>query len=346
MNKNVVVGFSGGTDSSIAILMLKFQGFKVKALTMQTGYIKDDEIERIKQRAKELDVELIIKDFSKEFEKKVIKYFIETYKNGRTPNPCAMCNRDIKFDILYNYSINKLNADLYATGHYADIDKINDRMVLKEPIDKKKSQIYFLSMINPESLKKTIFPLSKITKVYAKKIGEQYNISSIKESQDICFINDMKIIDYLKKNLNNYFKEGDILDIQGNIIGKHEGILHFTIGQRRGIRYSSDRKLYVIRTNVKDNTVILGEEEYLFSKDIVLENPNFWYDLKENHKYSIKTRYNSSKKEIIIKKITEKYIIGEFIEPERAITPGQIGVIYDNDYLIASGIISENSHKI
>jgi len=346
MKKNIVVGFSGGTDSSIAILMLKFQGYNVKALTMQTGYINNKEIERIKQRAKELDVELIVKDFSKEFENKVIKYFIETYKNGRTPNPCAICNRDIKFDILYNYSINELGADFYATGHYTDTEEINDRMVLKEPIDKKKSQIYFLSMINPENLKKTIFPLSKITKVYAKKIGKQYNISSIKESQDICFIKDMKIIDYLKNNLKDYFKEGNILDIKGNVIGRHEGILHFTIGQRRGIRYSSDRKLYVIRINVKENTVILGEEEYLFSKNIVLENPNFWLDLKENHIYSIKTRYNSSKKDIKILKISDKYIIGEFIEPERAITPGQIGVIYDNDYIVASGIISENSFKI
>ena len=341
MNKKVVVGFSGGKDSTAALIILKKKGYDVHALTMKIGLNGEEEnIEKIGNLANILEVPLKVLDVKDIFKEKVIDYFINSYKSGITPNPCVICNKEVKFKILKDFAFIKERADFYATGHYANRIEIHGEFFLKEPAEKEKSQNYFLSMINRKDLKNIIFPLADVKINEVKRIVKDLTLANIKESQDICFLQHNSLTDYLKKYLlSDAFKKGDILDVKGNKIGTHNGALYFTIGQRRGTKFSSDRKQYVIKKDINNNTIYLGEEKLLYSNDLIVKKPVFWRKIERGELLKVKVRYLSKSSEAYIIEVSDDFIKARFKAPKRAVTPGQIGVFYDKDIIVASGYI-------
>jgi tRNA-specific 2-thiouridylase len=340
VKKRVAVGFSGGKDSTTAAILLKKEGYDVLALTMMVGLKNEEEkIAKIKNLAKYLDIPLRTVDMREVFKEKVIDYFISSYAQGRTPNPCVVCNKLVKFNLLQDYAKEKEDCSLYATGHYADKIKIDGDLFLKEPADRKKSQIYFLSMINRERLGDIIFPIANLKIEDIRQIVKGLPLANKQESQDVCFLQGVNLMDYLREFIPEKFKEGDILDIKGNRVGTHRGAIYFTIGQRRGTRFSSDRKLYVVKTDVENNTITLSDEKYLFSDSIEVVEPVFWKSIKAGEVYNVKVRYLSKFAQAEITEVSGDYIRARFRTPVRAVTPGQIGAFYDNDIIAAAGFI-------
>lgn len=340
--KKVVVALSGGKDSTASTLILKEQGYDVHTLTMRIGLENEEErLEKIENLTKVLNVPWTLIDLRSEFKTKVIDYFIQSYADNLTPNPCTICNNEIKFNLLMKGALKNIEADYYATGHYAKILNINSQHFLTEPQDKNKSQIYFLSMIGPKVLERTLFPIADFTIDEVRQKVKDLPLANKKESQDVCFLNDKKLIGFLKKHLpKQYFKPGYFLNIHGHKIGTHQGAVYFTIGQRRGIRYSSDRKLYVIKKDVKQNTITLGEEKFLYSRMIKVIKPVFWREIRIGETLNAKFRYQSPFFNAIINEVTDDHLIALFSEPAKAITPGQIAAFYDKNLIVAGGIIT------
>jgi len=340
--KKVVVGLSGGKDSTTAVVLLKEQNYDVHALTMKLG-LKDEEkrIRQIKHLAEVLDVPFSTIDLREMFREKVIDYFTDSYAAGLTPNPCAVCNVEIKFDLLMNRALQTLNADFYATGHYARKIEIGGRFFLTEPEDRKKSQIYFLSMIGGRALEKVLFPIADIPIDKVREIVKDLPLANKEESQDVCFLHDQRLMDFLKEHLHShYFREGDILDVEGNKIGRHKGAVYFTIGQRRGTGFASDRKLYVVKKNVKRNTITLGDEEHLYSRGVTVIRPVFWRPVGVGEVFKGKFRYMSPFHKAVIREVSGHFIKAEFETPVKSVTPGQIGAFYDGDTIVAAGFIN------
>ncbi len=340
MKKSVTVGFSGGKDSTTSVILLKEKGYDVSALTMKLGLNGEDEkLEKIKKLAELLDVPHYVTDLSDEFKERIIDYFINAYSSGLTPNPCAMCNIRIKFDLLMNYGLENIGSDLFATGHYAATTEIEGKYFLKEPSDRLKSQIYFLSMIGGNRLKKVIFPIAEISVGNVRDRVKTLPLGNKKESQDVCFLNGLKLNDYLRVHIPEMFRKGKILDVEGNEIGEHDGSVHFTIGQRRGTGFSSSGKLYVIKKDARKNTITLGDEKYLFSKEMELNDCVFWRRIRNGEKLKIRIRYLSELQNVVITEVGDDKIKVVFDNPVKSVTSGQVGAVYEGDIIVASGII-------
>lgn len=337
--QKVAVAFSGGKDSAASILLLK-EKYEVLAVTMKLGIIDEEEkIERITKLARVLDTPLEIVNLAETFKNTVIDYFVNGYKQGFTPNPCAVCNRDIKFEILRDFVFEEMKADFYATGHYADKIKIGDGYFLKEPADLKKSQIYFLSLVGGDKLGNIIFPLArkKITEV--KTLVKHLPLANVKESQDVCFLQNQNLIEYLRQYIPGAFRTGDILDVNNNKIGSHRGAVYFTIGQRRGTFFASGKKLYVVKKDIPGNTITLGEKNHLLETHIEVKKPVFWRPLTKGENLNVRVRYLSQMVPAEVIEVTESKIKARFGQPKEAVTPGQIGVFYDRDIIVAAGHI-------
>jgi len=338
--KSVTVGFSGGKDSTTSIILLKEKGYDVSALTMRLGLAGEDEkLIRVKELAGILNVPHEIIDLRVEFKERVINYFVDSYKSGITPNPCVICNNRIKFELLMDFGIKNMNSSFFATGHYADKIEIEGKYFLKEPEEKKKSQIYFLSMIGGERLRNVLFPISSISLDKVRETVKDLPLGNSKESQDVCFLSGYKLVDYLKENIPEAFKEGKILDISGKEIGSHEGSINFTIGQRRGTRFPSDGKLYVVKKDVFNNTITLGKEIDLYSECFEVKKPVIWKEIKEGEHYKARIRYMSRFEDVIIKEVSPDSIKAEFASPVKSVTSGQIGAFFEGDIIVASGFI-------
>jgi len=340
--ERVAVALSGGKDSTTAILVLKKQGFDVLALTMAMGLRGEEErIGKIALLAEVLEVPHRVVDVGKIFKEKVIDYFIHAYAAGLTPNPCVVCNNTIKFDLLMNHAFDQAQCDFYATGHYADKVEIEGRFFLKEPLDWSKSQIYFLSLIDSRCLERTLFPLAQLTLLQVRRQVSALPLANRSESQEACFLEGRCLIDYLREQMPGSFMDGDILDTAGKKIGTHHGAIHFTIGQRRGIEFSSSQRLYVVRKDMKNNTITLGQNRHLYSKQLFVKNPVFWRPLQPGEKLHVKVRYVCTFFEAVIESVAEDHIQARFSEPVRAVTPGQIAAFYDDDIIVAGGVIQE-----
>ena len=347
--KKAVVALSGGLDSSVAALLLKQQGYEVIGLTgkMINSPSSESVIENAKLVAQSLEIEHYVYDATDSFQKKVIEYFENSYKFGKTPNPCIMCNKFIKWGELFNYAFEKLGADVYSTGHYANIIEKDGIFRLYPAADEHKDQLYFLYKLNQQQLSKTIFPLAKYSKDKVRKIAEKFNLptKSSKESQDICFIKKPMTS---KKYLIEKFgvKRGDFVDIlTDKKWGEHEGCYQYTIGQRKGIGIAAPYPLYVIKIDASKNIVYLGREEDNYKDNLKILDVNLIEplndDMKKEFDANVKIRYNMQAKKAHIK-IFDNFADIKFYEPVNSVTSGQAGVIYDiNDgHLIGGGVVA------
>lgn len=335
--KRVLIGMSGGVDSSVAAYLLKKEGYEVVGLTMSLFPKENDtSIIDAKQVCQKLNIEHYIVDYTKEFSNKVIKNFIENYQNAKTPNPCIECNKYFKFGLMWQKA-QELNCDYIATGHYA---AIKDNKLCR--IDSPKDQSYFLYKIDKSILPHILFPLNKyINKDEIRKIAEEQNLCvyNKKDSQDICFIPHNDYTSFLEQNLDNLPNKGDFI-YHGKVIGQHKGLIYYTIGQRKGLGISYLHPLYVISLNKENNQVILGDEEELYTKIVNITDINILVD-KLPSKAQAKIRYKSKLTSCNIEIIDNNNLRIIFDEPVKSVTPGQSLVLYDNDIVLGGGIIKE-----
>ena len=349
--KKVVVAMSGGVDSSLTAALLQIQGYEVVGVTMQLEDEKfhersccnSKEIEDAAVVAEKLGIKFHIVDFREDFRKNVINYFVAEYLNGKTPNPCVRCNKKIKFGKLFEFA-ESLNADFLATGHYARIVFEDDKFKLKKAKDLHKDQSYVLYNLRAEQLSKILFPLGEYSKSETREMAKKLNlpVAYKKDSQEICFVPNDDYKNFLQNFAPNAdaFQSGEIEDKSGKILGKHNGIANYTIGQRKGLGISAEYPLYVIRLDVENKKVIVGKSDEVFSKSLIAKDINWIYKPDLSKTFQAKIRYGFRTGEC---KITESgnVLNVEFLEKQRAITPEQSIVFYDNDELIGGGIIEK-----
>lgn len=352
MCKNqVILAMSGGVDSSVALYLLLENGYQVKGVTMQNGSLSEEEINAAEKSANHFKIDWELIDLKVDFENKVVRPFIDAYAKGLTPNPCALCNRHIKFGYLFNMMQKRYPNSLYATGHYARIKKVCGIHYLAEAIDIKKDQSYFLATIMPETLARLIFPIGGLLKDNVREIALQNHLPSAakSESQEICFIpND----DYRAFLINRGLTQeaGNIINEEGELLGMHQGFFNYTIGQRRGLNVYGDQRLFVRKILPKLNTLILSNRENMDDMGLTALSLN---------KFTNQERYNELSKKMLkcrvksgsIKHDSAFRVEGDtlhvlFKEPVFAITPGQLCVLYDDEGMIViSGVISKIINK-
>jgi tRNA-specific 2-thiouridylase len=355
--KKVMIAMSGGVDSSVAAAILKEQGYEVIGGTMHIFPDYEEATDRedhccsysavrdAKRVANKLGIPHFVFNLQKEFQEEVIDYFVDEYSFGRTPNPCVMCNKKIKFAALLKKA-KELGCDYIASGHYAKIEKVGERYLLKKGIDENKDQTYMLYVLNQEQLSRTIFPLSEFTKTEirnkAKDLG--FSIHNKAESQEICFVPDDDYVRFLDKNYPEISKEGPILDDEGNEVGRHNGISNYTIGQRRGLGIALGYPIYVTEIDADRNAVIVGRNDEVFSEGLIAEDINIipFDNIDGRIEVSAQIRYNSEPVKVFIEKINENTIKVEFENAQRAVTPGQSVVFYLDDIVLGGGIIKKS----
>lgn len=334
---------SGGVDSSVAAYLAKQRGFDCTAVTIKMfeGDIGGNDAGSV---ARGLGIPHYVFDFTAEFEKQVIGRFVEAYQNGQTPNPCIECNRYLKFEKLF-LRAKELGIDRIVTGHYAKIeyDAPKRRYLLKKAADCAKDQTYVLYSMTQKQLKHTVFPLGELKKHEVREVAaEQGFVNAAKpDSQDICFAEGGDYAGFIEKYTGKTYESGDFTDVFGNVLGRHKGIIRYTIGQRRGLGLALKNPLYVKSKNVADNTVTLCENEGLFTKSLEAGDFNWIaYEKAENPlRVKAKVRYNQTEQWATAEQISENTVRLEFDEPQRAIAKGQAAVLYDGDTVIGGGTI-------
>ncbi len=338
MKKKVLLGMSGGIDSTAAAVLLIEQGYDVTGLTFQIDLVTNNASENALKICNKLGISHIILNITEEFKKNVISQFISDYEKGITPNPCINCNKTIKFGMIYDYAMEN-RFDYVSTGHYAIISKLKNRYYLQSSIDKNKDQTYFLHVLLEEQLKHILFPLGKLTKAQARDICAVNKLlpRESKESQEICFIKD----DYKKflKQHKAKNKMGNFIYEDGTIIKPHDGIINYTIGQRKGMNLAIGKPAYVKDINVDSGDVVITSEENLYGNKVTVKNITLINgEVPKNEQIYAKIRYGAKKALVTLHQEKEQLIV-LFIKKQRAITKGQSIVFYTKDYVIGGGII-------
>ncbi len=345
MAKRALIAMSGGVDSSVAAYLMLKQGYECVGATMKlidSANTKD--ATDAKNVCTKLGIKHYIFNLEKEFEEKVIRKFITVYENGETPNPCIDCNRYIKFGALIDRA-DELSLQYIATGHYAKVeyDEQKGKYLLKKAADLSKDQSYVLYNLTQKELSRVQFPLGEYKKAEIRKTAQDNDFVTAEkaESEDICFVPDGKYWDFISKYTKHDYPPGDFVDINGNVLGQHLGMLRYTIGQRRGLNISAPNRLYVLDKNVKDNTVILGGKDDLPSKEAVIDDINLISggSIEKDMRVKVKTRYNMKEVEASISEYQESKIKITFDTPQSSITPGQAAVIYLGDMVVGGGTI-------
>ncbi len=338
MKEKVLLGMSGGVDSTVAAILLQEQGYKVEGVYMimhDLQRLNDENIKKAKKVANYLNIKLHILNIKDTFKSEVYDYFIKSYKEGLTPNPCVICNRKIKFGKMIDFA-NSLNIKYIATGHYA---RVKDGFIY-QGLDKSKDQSYFLAEVKKDIIKRVIFPLGEWlkddVKKYATNIELLKNIATQKESSEICFVEN-SYIDILKNHFNPN-KEGVVKNIKGEEVGNHKGFMHYTIGKRRGFFVKGAHEPhYVLDIDAKNNILIVGKKDDLAKKDIIISNINLFID-SVDFEATIKVRYRSSGIKGSIKLDNNIGLIN-LKEPAYGIAKGQFAVFYNEEKLLGGGEI-------
>ncbi len=342
MPKKVLVGMSGGVDSTVTTLMLKNAGYEVEGLYMKLhskpGY-HEIHLARAQKAADFVGVKLHVLDLQERFRQKVVEPFVETYKEGRTPNPCALCNRNLKFGEMIRYA-DKIGADYLATGHYIKCDG----KFFYQAEDDTKDQSYFLFYVDKTILPRLMFPLGEKKKsdikAYAASIKGLESFASQSESSEICFVENT-YVEVLQEHLENVDNEGEVLDTEGNVVGKHKGYMHYTIGKRRGFTVNGAHEPhYVIDIIPQKNQIVVGTKEKLECKRVVLENINMFIDDTE-FDATVKLRYRTKAVPCHVT-IQNGRATVELKEGVFGVATGQAGVFYDRDRLLGGGWIVQN----
>jgi tRNA-specific 2-thiouridylase len=341
-NKKVLLGMSGGVDSSVAAFLLKEQGYDVHGFTLRM-WDEDGEEGRCCSRediqaamavSRRIGIPHTVIDIREEFRREVVSYFLDEYRSGRTPNPCALCNQRIRFGSFWR-SVDSFGADYLSTGHYAKIIEESGELFLARAKDKRKSQEYFLALIPKERLSRLIFPLGELTKARVRAVASNNNLPVIdRESQDICFIPEGNTASFLRRHLEE--KPGNIIDLEGNVLGTHKGIWFHTIGQRKGLGIATGEPLYVVSLDFENGRVIVGPRSALADKAFSLAHVNRFTD-RDLSKLPLTCKIRYASPQVGCRLERNKVILDH---PVDAITPGQLGVIYWENKVVMGGIIS------
>lgn len=345
---------SGGVDSSIAAFLTKEQGYECIGCTMklydneEIGISRSrtcctlDDVEDARGVAYRIGMPYYVFNFKDDFQEKVIQKFVDSYEAGTTPNPCIDCNRYMKFDKLYERA-KTLGCDYVVTGHYVRVEYDGSQYFLKKALDETKDQSYVLYSMNQEQLAHTLFPLGELRKTQVRQIAEENGFGNAQkpDSQDICFVLDGDYAGFLEHYTGKEYECGDFVDSNGKVLGKHKGIVRYTIGQRKGIGLSFPEPMYVCKINPQENTVVLGKAQELFGREVTVGDFN-WIsgELPESEiRCKAKIRYRQSEQWATAIPFDDGSVKIIFDEPQRAITPGQSAVLYDGDIVLGGGVI-------
>ena len=345
-----LIAMSGGVDSSAAAFLMKQRGYECVGCTMrlqrpefESTCCSLDDVEDARSVARRLGVPYYVFDFSDAFREKVIDPFIAAYEAGRTPNPCILCNRCLKFEKLYERA-RQLGCECIVTGHYARIERAGERYVLKKALDSSKDQSYVLYSLTQEQLAHTVFPLGGLSKAEVRKLAEEQGFVNAHkpDSQDICFVPDGDYAAVIARFTGTEAPHGDFITADGRVLGTHRGIVHYTIGQRKGLGVSSqDEPYYVCAIDPEANTVTLGKNADLFRREADAEQFH-WISgcaLAGAFRCRAKIRYRHPEQAAVVTPLGEHGVHIVFDEPQRAITPGQATVLYDGDTVLGGGVL-------
>lgn len=356
--KKVMVGMSGGVDSSVAAMLLRDKGYEVMGVTLKL--FSDEDISEAKKEGKtccalsdvedarsvaiRLGFEHLVFNFKDNFREHVMQQFADSYLSGRTPNPCIECNRHVKFDKMLRRAL-ELDYDYIATGHYAvnEYDESRGRWLLKRPKDRSKDQTYVLYALTQEQLSHTLFPLGELEKTQVRELAESAGLvnSNKPDSQDICFVPDGDYASFIKRFTGCEMPCGSFVDMDGKVLGKHKGIINYTIGQRKGLGIALGHPAYVVRKDMDENTVTLGLESDLYTKSLIADDFNLIsvQKLDAPMRVTAKTRYSQKEQPAVVSYLGNGEYKVEFDEPQRAVTSGQAVVLYDGDIVVGGGTI-------
>jgi len=357
--KRIVVAMSGGVDSTTVAALLKEQGHEVIGITMQLLDYKDaeggccsiDHVIDARRVAQEMDIPHYVVNFIDSFKEYVLKDYVEKYESGKTPIPCVLCNQYVKFDLLLKRAL-ELGADYLATGHYAKITNGDGSFSLNKADDDNKDQTYFLYTLKQKELSKLMFPLGSLKKDEVRDLARNLNLKLAEkpDSTGVCFVPSDNYRDYLISQNAFTEKEGDIVNTEGEVLGRHNGVYSFTIGQRRGLGIATGKPMYVVGIEPKENRIVVGEEDKIYSKKLIAENiswvkPKDLFDSQAINfedgfevKAKVRNRHREDDAFVTMKSETEAEI--EFREPQRSITPGQAVVLYKDRQVLGGGWIN------
>ena len=349
IKKKALIGMSGGVDSSVAAVLMLRQQFECAGGTMRLhdfGCGGNSDAMDAKAVAEKLGIPHHIFSFQPEFEQHVIRQFVSAYEEGLTPNPCIRCNAHLKFGAMLEKAL-EMGFDYVVSGHYAQVrqDPVTGRYLLYKAEDKSKDQTYFLASLNQEQLSHILFPLGSLTKAKVREIAESEGLLTARkrDSQDICFVPDGDYVSFMEQHTGKAYPSGQYLDLEGNIVGKHNGAVCYTRGQRKGLGLAMGAPVYVCGKDMQANTVTVGPNEALFSSALRAKDWNWLPFPTLTQPMQVTAKIRHSRQELAATVFPEEngYARVEFEVPQRAITPGQAVVLYDGDYVVGGGTITD-----